>query len=315
MSVILALAAALSGQSISAQRTSTEWPAYGRDAGGSRYAPISDIDTGNVKRLQLAWITRTGDYVTDRGRFEATPIMVDGTLFLSTPLGSVLALDPATGAVRWKYDGPVSLNEDYGDFANRGVAAWKGSNSLATCGQRIFVATVNAQLSALDARTGRKCQDFGRGGTVDLTVGLRHKPEYHWEYGVTSPPIVVRDFVIVGSAVADNHRTDAPEGVIRAFDVHTGALRRSFDPVPRTPGEPGYYTWKGPEAHNTGAANAWSVFSADPARDLVFVPVGSASPDFYGGARLGDNRNGVCAAWSAWSQGLQSGSDSRQLDG
>jgi quinoprotein glucose dehydrogenase len=266
-----------------------EWPTYGRDPGGTRYAPISQVDTTNVSRLRVAWIVRTGDYLTDRGRFEATPILVRGTLFLSTPLGSVVALDPATGAERWKYEGPVAWNDDYGDFANRGVAAWTGGRADEACGLRIFVATINARLIALDGRTGRPCDDFGQRGTLDLTVGLRHQPAYHWEYGVTSPPTVVRNLVIVGSAVPDNHRTDAPDGVIRAFDVHTGVLRWSFDPIPRRRQERGYDTWIGPTAHNTGAANAWSVFSTDSARDLVFVPVGSASPDFYSGERRGDN--------------------------
>jgi quinoprotein glucose dehydrogenase len=268
----------------------TGWPAYGRDPGGTRYAPLAQIDRANVGRMRLAWTARTGDLTGDRGRFETTPILVDGTLYLSTPLGSVLALDPATGATRWKFAGPVDTADDYGDFASRGVAAWSGGRAGEPCTLRIFVATVNARLIALDGRTGRPCDGFGARGTVDLTVGLRHRPAYHWEYGVTSPPVVVHDLVIVGSAVPDNHRTDAPEGVIRAFDARTGALRWSFDPIPRDSTDPAYGSWVGPTAHATGAANAWSVFSVDTARDLVFVPVGSASPDFYGGARRGDNR-------------------------
>lgn len=260
-----------------ALQTPSSWPAYGGDAGGSRFSPLTEINRANVADLRPAWIMRTGDYLTDRGRFEATPILVDGTLYVSTPLGSVLALDPATGVERWKFDGPVRFGyDDYGDFANRGVAAWTGGTSGDRCGHRIFVATVNARLIALDARTGRPCEDFGTHGTVDLTVGLRHRPAYDWEYGVTSPPAVIGSFVIVGSAVADNHRTDAPDGVVRAFDARTGALRWSFNPLPA--------------ALNAGAANAWSIFSVDAARDLVFVPVGSASPDFYGGERPGDNR-------------------------
>lgn len=253
-----------------------QWPAYGGDAGGSRYSRLTQVNRDNVSTLRMAWIMRTGDYLTDRGRFEATPILVDGTLYVSTPLGSVIALDPATGAERWKFAGPVRFGyDDYGDFANRGVAAWSGGNPHQACGHRVFVATVNARLIALDARTGRPCDGFGARGTVDLTAGLKHRPAYDWEYGVTSPPTVVRDLVIVGSSVADNHRTDAPDGVVRAFDVRTGALRWTFNPLPGRP--------------QTGAANAWSVFSADPALDLVFVPVGSASPDFYGGERLGDD--------------------------
>jgi quinoprotein glucose dehydrogenase len=274
---------------------SAGWPAYGRDPGGSRYTPLAEIDRTNVAQLQPSWIARTGDFLTDRGRFEATPILVGGTLYISTPLGSVLALDPATGRERWKYEGPVRFGyDDYGDFANRGVAAWTAGRADEPCGTRIFVATVSARLIALEGRTGRLCPGFGEQGAIDLTVGLRHQPEYHWEYGVTSPPLVVGDVVIVGSSVPDNHRTDAPDGVIRGFDVRSGALRWSFDPIPREPGQPGYDSWIGPTAHNTGAANAWSILSADPARDLVFVPVGSASPDFYGGERLGDNRFANC---------------------
>ncbi|HVH11339.1 MAG TPA: pyrroloquinoline quinone-dependent dehydrogenase [Gemmatimonadales bacterium] len=269
-----------------------EWRAYGNDPGGARFSSATAITPDNVQALRIAWIARTGDYMTDRGRFEATPILVDGTLYVSTPLGSVLALDPATGTERWRRQGPVRFGyDDYGDFANRGVAAWTSGAGGERCAIRVFVATVNARLVALDGRSGRPCATFGDQGTIDLTVGLRHQPDHAWEYGVTSPPIVVHDLVIVGSRVADNRRTDAPEGVIRAFDVRTGALRWTFDPIPRQATEPGYDTWIGPTAHNTGAANAWSVFSADPARDLLFVPVGSASPDFYGGERRGDNRH------------------------
>ncbi len=267
-----------------------EWSSYGNDAGGTRYSSASQITLDNVKGLRLAWVTRTGDFLADRGRFEATPLLVRGTLYVSTPLGSVLALDPATGAEGWKFDGPVDAGEDYGDFANRGVAAWTGGRAGERCPLRIFVATVNARLIALDGRSGTPCADFGDKGVVDLTVGLRHKPEYHWEYGVTSPPTIVDNLVIVGSAVPDNHRVDAPDGVVRAFDVRTGALRWSFDPVPRDARDPAYATWIGPKAHDTGAANAWSIFSVDSVRDLVFIPVGSASPDFFGGERLGDNR-------------------------
>jgi quinoprotein glucose dehydrogenase len=271
------------------------WNAYGGDPGGSRYAPLAQIDTTNVGQLRLAWVARTGDFLTDRGRFEATPVLAGATLYVSTPLGSVLALDPATGTERWKFDGPVRFGyDDYGDFANRGVAVWGNATSDDACALRIFVATVNARLIALDGRTGKPCSGFGANGTIDLTVGLRHQPAFHWEYGVTSPPIVVRDLVILGSAVPDNHRTDAPDGVIRAFDVRTGALRWSFDPIPRHANDPGYDSWVGPSAHNTGAGNAWSIFSADTARDLVFVPTGSASPDFYGGERRGDNRYANC---------------------
>jgi quinoprotein glucose dehydrogenase len=183
------------------------------------------------------------------------------------------------------------LSGDYGDFANRGVATWLDTRAStgAPCHRRVYVATVDARLIALDGKTGEACGDFGTRGTVDLSHDLLNAPVYQYEYGVTSPPTVVGDVVIVGSAISDNQRVDAPNGVVRAYDARSGVERWSWDPVPRTAGTPGYDTWQGQFAHATGAANAWTVMSADPARDLVFVPTGSASPDFFGGARLGQN--------------------------
>jgi quinoprotein glucose dehydrogenase len=267
-----------------------DWPAYGGGSGGTHYSPLAEITRDNVARLRRAWVYRTGDYFRDRGRFEANPLVVDGTLYLSTPMGTVIALDPARGVERWRFEANLDTRADYGDFANRGVATWRDRiRSAATCRRRVFVATVDARLIALDGTTGRPCIDFGDRGTVDLAHGLRHAPAYHWEYGVTSPPAIIGDLVVVGSAVADNQRVDAPEGIIRAFDARTGVLRWSWDPIPRSPEDSGYDTWRGPVAHETGAANAWAPLSADSVLDLVFVPVGSASPDFYGGERLGAN--------------------------
>jgi quinoprotein glucose dehydrogenase len=256
-----------------------DWPAYGHDAGGSHYAPLAQITRANVRDLRLAWVYRTGELVQGRSRFEATPLAVAGTLYLATPLGTVIALDATRGTERWRYNPRIDLTGDYGDFANRGVSTWVDQRRAAgaRCRRRIFVATVDARLIALDGATGTACDDFGAHGTVDLTRDLFNAPEYVGEYAVTSPPAVVGDLVIVGSSVADNHRTNAPNGVVRAYDARTGTERWSWDPIARAPGAP-------------GAANAWSVISADPARDLVFVPVGSASPDYYGGLRLGDNR-------------------------
>jgi len=275
-----------------AQAAPGDWPAYGRDAGGSRFSPLASITPANVASLQPAWIYRTGDFMWQRGRFEATPLLVGGTLYLATPLGRVIALDPANGAERWVYDARVDFDRDYGDFANRGVAAWHDSAAGpgATCGRRIFLATVDSRLIALDAATGLACQDFGTRCTVVLQHDILHRPDYPGEYEVTSPPAIAGDLVIVGSAIADNHRADAPSGVVRAFDARTGRERWSFDPIPRTAGAPGRETWQGTSADAAGAANAWSVISVDAAHDLVLIPVGSASPDFFGGQRLGEDR-------------------------
>ncbi|MBI4421925.1 MAG: pyrroloquinoline quinone-dependent dehydrogenase, partial [Gemmatimonadetes bacterium] len=270
-----------------------DWPAYGRDPGGTRYSPAAQITRDNVARLQVAWIYRTGDYAIGEGptRFEATPLLVDGTLYVATPFGRVIALDPRTGEERWAYDGRVDLSGHYGDFATRGVSTWLDHQRRPgeACRRRIFLATIDARLVALDAATGRPCRDFGTNGQVDLKTDLVNPPFELGEYQVTSPAAVLHDLVIVGSSIGDNNRADAPSGVVRAFDARTGRQRWAWDPIPRRPGLPGFDTWRGRSAERTGAANAWSVISVDAERDLVFVPVGSASPDFYGGERLGQN--------------------------
>lgn len=290
----LSLLVAMLPPALGAQQrpTAGDWPAYGGGPGGARYSPLEQITRTNVSQLRLAWVIRTGDYMRDRGRFEANPLIVAGTMYVSTPLGNVIALDPATGVERWRFDAHLDAGGDYGDFANRGVATWLDAArpAGAPCRRRVYVGTVDARLIALDAATGRPCTDFGAGGTIDLSQGLRHAPAYHWEYGVTSPPAVIGDLVVVGAAVSDNQRANAPDGVVRAFDARSGVLRWSWDPIPRTAGDSAYATWEGPAAHETGAANVWSVMSVDPALDLVYVPTGSASPDFYGGERLGANR-------------------------
>ncbi len=270
-----------------------EWTAYANDAGGTKYSFAAEITRDNVSKLAPAWTYRTGDYGLGGAvaRDETTPLFVDGVLYASTPFGGVRALDGASGRELWAFDSGLDLAGDYGDFTNRGVSTWLDPlrPRTAHCRRRIFVAPVDARLIALDARTGAPCADFGDKGQVHLDRGLTNPPQYRGEYAITSPPAVVGELVIVGSSISDNQRATAPEGIVRAFDVRTGALKWSWDPIARSPSEPGYDTWRGPIAHSTGAANAWSIISADAARDLIFVPIGSASPDFYGGERLGQN--------------------------
>jgi quinoprotein glucose dehydrogenase len=267
----------------SAQTPDGEWRAYGHDAFGSRYSPLAEINRENVSRLAAAWVYHTGEPLATndmKRSLEVTPLMIDNTLYLSTPLGRIVALDPLTGRARWQYDAKVGPRSGFGDFTSRGVSFWNG---------RIYMATTDARLIAVDARTGTAIREFGNQGTVDLRHGLRNAPFEFAEYEVTSPPAIVNGLVIVGSAVADNNRTDAASGEVRAYDARTGALRWTWDPVPRSAADPAYATWDTPEAHRTGAANAWSVIAADSARDLVFVPTSSPSPDYYGGHRLGRN--------------------------
>ena len=274
-----------------------DWSANGRDAQGSRYSPASTITRENVTRLAVAWTYRTGEtdprFKTEKATaFEATPLMVDGTMYLGTPLGRVIALDPATGRERWVFDPKIKRDVRYGDFASRGVSTWldESAPAGAACRRRIFVATAQSQLFALDARDGRPCAGFGAKGMVDLKAGLRIPPFEPGAYSMTSPPVVVSGLVITGSSVADNSRPNPASGEVRAYDARTGAIKWTWDPIPQDPKDPAYGEWRGAMAHKTGAANAWSVLAADPERDLVFIPTGSAAPDYYGVLRLGNNR-------------------------
>ena len=272
----------------------SDWPFYGRDAGGTRYSPLDQINRENVLFLEEAWTYRTGDYADgsdgrQKTTFQATPILVDGTLYFSTVYGRVIALDPESGEARWTYDPGMDRDVSFSDLASRGVATWVDDRRRTgePCRRRIFVGTYDARLIALDAAAGEPCTDFGVGGQVDLTVGIRNVRPGH--YGVTSPPAVIGDLVVVGSAIGDNGAVEMADGSVRAYDARDGTLRWRWEPVPRHPADPARDTWKGDAADKTGAANAWSIFSVDAARDLVFVPTGSASPDFYGGERLGSN--------------------------
>jgi quinoprotein glucose dehydrogenase len=272
-------------------RVATEWPAYGGDPGGLRYAPLDEIRPDNVAKLEIAWAYRHGD-VVEKGdplgitSFQATPILVDGILYFPTPLNRVIALDPATGAEHWSFDPGLDRSGRYAFLIARGVAAWKDAAAEpgAPCARRILTATRDAYLFALDAKTGAPCRDFGEGGRVDLNPAAGPQL-WRGEYGVTSAPTVIGERVVVGSYVSDNVRTDAPSGVVRAFDARTGALAWAWDLAP-----PGYDYATRPKSaagYALGTANAWAPMSADPARGLVFVPTGNPAPDLYrGGDRL-----------------------------
>jgi quinoprotein glucose dehydrogenase len=250
----------------------------------SQYSPADQIDRANVARLQLAWTYRSGEPLTATpggGRapaFEATPVYAGGLLYIGTPWGKAIALDPGTGEERWSFDAKINPDGNYGDFASRGVTFWAdpAAGPEGPCRSRIFLASIDAQLFALDAITGTPCPGFGDSGRIDLTKGLRRGPEYVGEYEQTSPPAVIGDLVIVGSAIADNNRATAPTGEVRAFDARTGARRWTWDPLAGSP--------------QAGGANAWSLIRVDEQRGLVFVPTGSPSPDYFGGLRPGDNR-------------------------
>ena len=276
------VALALSGNSIA-----DEWTAYGRDSGGTRYSPLTQITPDNVSKLQPAWTFHTGD-VSDgsnglrRSGFETTPLVMDGRLYLTTPFNRVIALDPITGRQLWAYDPKIDKTLPYGDgLVNRGLASWRDSNATGqTCALRLFEATLDARLIALDASNGEPCPDFGSQGAVDLRDVANYVPGW---YHMTSPPVVLDGVVVVGSSIDDNGRVDMPDGVVRGYDAHTGKLLWKWEPLERPAGV-------APSAWKTGAGNAWSSIIADPRRHLVYVPTGSASPDYYGGLRPGDDR-------------------------
>ena len=263
------------------------WPSYGNDAGGMRYSPAVQINRGNVAMLKVAWTYRTGANDTPtkllrKAAFEATPILVEGRLFLSTPYNHVIALHPGTGAKLWEYDPGVNLNQNYSEVSSRGVSAWVDSAAKAgsSCRLRIFEGTLDARLIALDGETGKLCPDFGLSGTVDLNKDAATQTDWTGGYQVTSPPAVYGDLVIVGSSIADNWRVDTGRGMVRAFDARTGRLRWTWDPIP----------WALTTRPHSGAGNAWGVLSVDAEHGLVFVPTGSAAPDYFGGIRKGDGK-------------------------
>jgi len=274
------------------------WPTYGNDPGGTRFSSAAQIDPTNVAKLKVAWTYRTGANDTPtrlikKAAFEATPIVVNGVLFLSTPYNHVIALNAQSGAKLWEYDPQVSLQRNYSEVASRGVSAWRDSKTKSgqPCSTRIFEGTLDARLLALDATSGKPCADFGTRGEVDLNRDAATQTEWTGGYQVTSAPAIAGDLVIVGSSIADNWKVDTGRGIVRAFDARTGKLRWTWDPIP----------WAQTTHPHTGGGNAWSTISVDAERNLVFVPTSSAAPDYYGGGRKGDNKwaNSVVALRAA----------------
>ncbi len=268
------------------------WDHYGNDAGGQRFSSADQINAGNVDRLEIAWQFSTGDAESKpnamgRSISEGTAILVDDTLIFCTPFNDVIALDPGSGEIRWRFDAGSDLKQrPANQFVCRGVTHWRDSDATASCPSRILMGTNDGRLIAIDARTGEPCPDFGERGQVVLNVGM--KLTWPGEFQITSPPAVINDTVVVGSAIADNVRVAAPLGTVRAFDVRTGEAKWVFDPIPRTSGNP---EWRGTQPPVEGHANAWAPMSVDTQRGLVFLATSSPSPDFFGGLRPGDNRH------------------------
>jgi len=261
-----------------------EWPSWGGDPGGSKYSSLKEINRENVTRLRQAWIFHTGD-VSDgkrwptRSAFEATPLVVDGVMYVTTPFSRVIALDPETGKELWSFDPHLDRTESASLFINRGTAYWSDGSQ-----KRIFLGTMDGGLFSLIAETGKPDPAFGTGGWVDLRKGVAE--QYAWRrYGMTSPPAIYKNLVICGSLVPDAE-PHGPPGDVRAFDARTGKLVWTFHTVAR-PGEFGHDTWGEGAWVKRGGTNVWAPISVDTERGIVFLPVTSPATDFYGGDRDG----------------------------
>lgn len=267
-----------------------EWPYVGGDQANTRSSEADQVTRDNVDQLEVAWTWHPEDrarpeYGTVPGGFTSTPIMIDGTLYVSSNYNRVAALDPVTGAERWVFD-PRAYEDGMpalgGGFRHRGVTAWRDGSNL-----RIFLAS-RFRLFCLDAATGEVVDSFGEDGVVDLSRDLIWPIDRsHFEFNAA--PVIYKDVVIVGSAVGDRviyRRT--PPGDVRAYDAHTGALVWSFHTIPQE-GEFGSQTWENEAWRYTGATNVWAGVTVDEANELVFLPVGNPTNVYFGGQRLGDN--------------------------
>ncbi|MEP7002289.1 MAG: PQQ-binding-like beta-propeller repeat protein [bacterium] len=252
-----------------------DWPITGGDAGNSRYSPLTQIDRGNVNRLAVAWTYHTGEAGSGASQIQATPIVVHGLLYSTSGAGRAFALRAESGEEVWKFDPPGGN----GGGANRGVVYWEDGD------ERRILFTAGALLYALDATKGTLITTFGTGGWIDLAKGLG-RDGANQSVTATSPGVIYKDLIIQGSRVGEGDGS-AP-GYVRAFDARTGALRWAFHTIPQ-PGEFGYDTWPADAWRTVGGANSWGGMAVDVPRGIVYVPTGSATPDFYGGNRVGAN--------------------------
>jgi quinoprotein glucose dehydrogenase len=279
---LIGIIAAATLAAAAAALPASAWEHWGGDRGGTRFSPLQQITPGNVDRLVRAWAFRTGDLARRDPKtmaltkFETTPLFVEDRLILCTPFNEVVALDPGTGAETWRFDPKISIDRPANRYNCRGVAWWVDGQAPAgaACRSRIFMGTMDMRVIALDARTGAPCPDFGAAGEVRIDAGM--PLEWSGEMSITSAPVVVHDIIVVGSAIADNRRVNAPRGTVRGLDARTGQVRWTWEPLVQ-------------EGIEAGHANVWAPMSADEEKGLVFLPTSSPSPDFWGGRRLGNN--------------------------
>jgi glucose dehydrogenase len=267
-----------------------EWPYYGGDPGGTRHSTLTDINAGNVKQLQPAWQwkhweTPLKEYDTVPGQFEATPLMIDGTLYVTTPYNSIAALDAETGKERWRFDGAAyELGQvlSGSGWKLRGTAVWRDGGRL-----RILLNSRH-RLFMLDAQTGKPVASFGNNGQVSLTDGLARMSDIR-HATQSSPPVVYGDLVIVGSQVPDRVQLPDPMGYVQAFNARTGKRVWTFATIPMSAKDPGAETWENESWRRNGHANVWAPMALDEKRGLLYLPTSTPTSDYYGGQRPGAN--------------------------
>lgn len=291
LAVLLSLALAVASGAGGAERLPAdvlpdrEWPVYRGDPKGNQYSTLAQIHAANVHRLEPAWEYHTGDATPRGSSMYSNPIVVDGLMYFTTPALKAVALDAATGRRVWQFDPtPHHPSQTVLRLRNRGVAYWQGAE-----GRRIFH-FVKDRVYALDAKSGELVTSFGQGGFIDLREHLGRDPR-DVALEMTSPGAVYRNLLILGSRVNESY--DASPGHIRAFNTVTGALEWIFHTVPQA-GQPGHETWEWVPGENYGGANAWGGITIDEQRGLVFCATGSATEDFYGGFRRGNNLYANC---------------------
>jgi quinoprotein glucose dehydrogenase len=263
-----------------------DWPAYGGSYSARRYSPLAQITTDNVGKLRRAWMIHTGDLPSSpmiRNTYgaENTPLKIGGSLYVCTPKNMVLSLDPATGKQNWRFDPQVSDDAIPYTAACRGVSYYAVPGAVAnqTCAQRIIFGTLDARLFALDARSGRLCDDFGTHGQVDTKIGMGNTPPGY--VSINSPPTIVRGVVVTGHQVLDGQDRLAPSGVIRGFDAVTGKLRWAWDMM-----NPDWTGYPPPgKSWERGTPNMWTIASGDEQLGLVYLPMGNSAADYYSSMR------------------------------